>query len=100
MKIFPLACAEQLENIGLLVKNRRLERKIRQKDIADAVGISTQTLGKIETGAPSVEMRAYMVVLWHLGLLGDVFPIIAPPALATYAPEHRVRLKKTAKDDF
>ncbi|MCY1407859.1 transcriptional regulator, y4mF family [compost metagenome] len=100
MKIFPLACAEQLENMGVLVKNRRLERKIRQKDIADAVGISTQTLSKIETGVPSVEMRAYMVVLWHLGLLGDVFPLIAPPVLATFAPEHRVRLKKTSRDDF
>ncbi|MNY33114.1 helix-turn-helix protein [compost metagenome] len=100
MNVFPLACAEQLENIGTLVKNRRLERKIRQKDIAEAVGISTQTLSKIETGTPSVEMRAYMIVLWHLGLLGDVFPLIPPPALASYAPEHRVRLKKPNRDDF
>ncbi|NBA97164.1 helix-turn-helix domain-containing protein [Pseudomonas sp. R5(2019)] len=100
MHIFPIACAEQLENIGLLVKTRRLERKIRQQDIATAVGISAQTVGKIEAGTPTVEIRAYMVVLWHLGLLGDVFPLVAPPSRASYANEHRVRLKKASKGDF
>ncbi|WP_349568660.1 helix-turn-helix domain-containing protein [Azotobacter salinestris] len=100
MAIFPLACADKLESIGLLVKARRLERKIRQKDLAALTGLSTTTLGKIEAGIPTVEMRGYMTVLWHLGLLDEVFQELRVTTPAPYATEHRVRLRKLAEDDF
>jgi len=93
-------CAAKLTNIGLLVKTRRLEQKIRQKDLAARTGLSTTTLGKIESGAPNVEMRSYMIALWHLGLLEDVFRDITVPVPAPYANEHRVRLKQFSKEDF
>lgn len=100
MSVFPLACADRLQSIGLLVKARRLERKIRQKDLAVSTGLSTATLGKIEAGTPTVEMRGYMTVLWHLGLLDEVFQERRIPSLAPHATEHRVRLKKVSEDDF
>ncbi|MGE7994173.1 helix-turn-helix domain-containing protein [Pseudomonas sp. NPDC089554] len=100
MSVFPLACAERLKIMGLLIKNRRLERKIRQIDLARQTGLSTSTLGKIEAGAPSVEMRCYMTVLWHLGLLDEAFQNIPVPSLASYATEHRVRLKRFSEEDF
>lgn len=100
MTVFPLVCAEKLINTGLLIKSRRLARKIRQKDLALQVGLSTTTLSKIEAGAPTVEMRGYMAVLWHLGLLDDVFTNITVPPPATYANEHRVRLKHFSEEDF
>ncbi|MDF0729131.1 helix-turn-helix transcriptional regulator [Pseudomonas entomophila] len=100
MTVFPLACADRLINIGLLIKTRRLERKIRQKDLAKQTGLSTTTLGKIEAGAPSVEMRGYMVALWHLGLLDEAFHALPVPSPASYATEHRVRLKRFSEDDF
>lgn len=100
MIIFPLVCAEKLLKMGLLIKTRRLERKIRQKDLAAQIGLSTTTLGKIEAGIPTVEIRGYMAVLWHLGLLDDVFRDLAVPSPAPYVTEHRVRLKHFSEDDF
>jgi len=40
-------------------------------------------------------MRGYLSVLWHLGLLDEVFPVSSPGS-----DEHRVRLRKMAEDDF
>lgn len=100
MIIFPLECAARLQNMGLLIKQRRLERKIRQKDLAAQTGLSTTTLGKIEAGTPTVEMRGYMIVLWHLGLLDDAFTNPELPPIARHATEHRVRVKRISEDDF
>ncbi|MDZ3995854.1 helix-turn-helix domain-containing protein [Pseudomonas sp. Teo4] len=100
MLVFPLMCADRLMKIGLLIKTRRLERKIRQKDLAAQTGLSTTTLGKIEAGSPCVEMRNYMTALWHLGLLDEVFKDITVPSPAPYATEHRVRLKQISDEDF
>jgi transcriptional regulator with XRE-family HTH domain len=101
MDLFPLACADKLLLIGLLIKSRRLERKIRQKDLAGMTGLSKATLGKIEAGTPTVEMRGYMIVLWHLGLLDEVFrEVPQASALAPHATEHRVRLRKVSEADF
>ena len=86
--------------MGLLIKQRRLERKIRQKDLALQTGLSTTTLGKIEAGTPTVEMRGYMIALWHLGLLDDAFANPELPPIARHATEHRVRVKRISEDDF
>ncbi|MDH1630429.1 helix-turn-helix domain-containing protein [Pseudomonas mosselii] len=100
MNIFPLACADRLMKIGLLAKTRRLERKIRQKDLATQTGLSITTLAKIEAGTPTVEMRSYMIALWHLGLLDEVFQDVPMTSPASFATEHRVRLKKVSEDNF
>lgn len=100
MSIFPLACSDRLLKIGLLAKARRLERKIRQKDLAAQSGLSVTTIAKIEAGTPTVEMRSYMIALWHLGLLDEVFQDIPMSSPASFATEHRVRLKHVTQDDF
>ncbi len=100
MNVFPLACADRLMKIGLLARTRRLERKIRQKDLAAQSGLSITTLAKIEAGAPTVEMRNYMIALWHLGLLDEVFQDVPMSSPASFATEHRVRLKKMSEDNF
>lgn len=101
MGAFPLACTDKLLSIGLLIKTRRLQRKIRQKDLSALTGLSTSTLGKIEAGTPSVEMRAYMTVLWQLGLLDEVFQEKPrAPSFSLPFTEHRVRLRKISEDDF
>ncbi|MFW0756109.1 helix-turn-helix domain-containing protein [Pseudomonas sp. H11T01] len=86
--------------IGLLAKKRRQERGLRQKDLAKLVGVSAGTIGKIEAGDPVVELRTFMLVLWHLGLLSEIFnetPISkAPPEL----PSQRVRIKRMTEENF
>lgn len=100
MQVFPLACADKLMKLGLLAKNRRLERKIRQKDLSAQSGVSVTTIAKIEAGTPTVEMRSYMLVLWYLGLLDEVFQDVPMTSPASFATEHRVRLKQVTEDDF
>ncbi|TVT83212.1 helix-turn-helix transcriptional regulator [Pseudomonas sp. H3(2019)] len=97
---FPLDCAESLIKIGLLAKRRRQERGLRQKDLAKLVGVAAGTLGKIEAGDPVVELRTFMLVLWHLGLLSEVFN---DEPISKKAPElksQRVRIKRVTEESF
>lgn len=100
ISFFPLDCSESLIKIGLMAKKRRQERGLRQKDLAKLVGVSAGTLGKIEAGDPVVELRTFMLVLWHLGLLSEIFndmPINkTPPEL----PSQRVRIKRVTEGNF
>ncbi|POA22383.1 transcriptional regulator [Pseudomonas sp. FW300-N1A1] len=104
-EFFPIECADRLHAIGLLVKNRRLQNRQRQKDLALSVSISERTLRKIEAGDASVELRSFMLVLWHLGLTFDVFQTLDAHELASRTPAHdvrpaqRVRLPRS-KGDF
>ncbi len=73
---------------------------MRQKDLAKQVGVATGTLGKIEAGEAIVELRTFMLVLWHLGLLSEVFN----DALLNNFPEkpskQRVRVKRVTEASF
>jgi DNA-binding XRE family transcriptional regulator len=103
---FPLECTDNLYRIGLLVKSRRLQARLRQKDLALALSISEQTVRKIEGGDPVVEVRSFMMVLWHLGLTQEVFRsldgIESSSQLQANDPRapHRVRLAKPQSEDF
>lgn len=70
---FPIACADRLSKIGLLVKARRLALGIRQSDLKVALGVSAHTLRKIENGSELVDLRSFMLVLWKLGITETVF---------------------------
>ncbi|AWY41803.1 XRE family transcriptional regulator [Pseudomonas putida] len=101
---FPLECADSLYSIGLLVKQRRLQHKQRQKDLAASLSMSERTVRKIEAGDPSVELRSFMLVLWQLGLVQEVFQNLqAKPITVLNAFDssnaRRVRLPK-AREDF
>ncbi|MGV8862858.1 MAG: transcriptional regulator [Pseudomonas sp.] len=102
---FPLECADNLYRIGLLVKSRRLQSRLRQKDLALSLSISEQTVRKIEGGDPLVELRSFMMVLWQLGLTQEVFRsldgIESSSQLQANDPHtpHRVRLAKPRRAD-
>ena len=70
---FPVACADRLSRIGLLVKARRLSQGLRQADLTQAIGVSPHTLRKIESGSERVDLRSFMLVLWRLGLTEVAF---------------------------
>lgn len=101
---FPLECADSLDAIGLMVRQRRLQHKQRQKDLAMSLSMSERTLRKIEAGDPSVELRSFMLVLWQLGLIQEVFQKFQNPSTSLLETSEsssakRVRLPK-AKGDF
>jgi transcriptional regulator with XRE-family HTH domain len=105
-RFFPLECAESLYRIGLMVKSKRLQSKLRQKDLALSLSISEQTVRKIEGGDPIVELRSFMLVLWHLGLTQAVFQnltdVESSSQLQANDPHgsQRVRLIKPKSDEF
>jgi transcriptional regulator with XRE-family HTH domain len=110
---FPVACADSLARIGLLVKARRLSLGLRQADLTSAVGISAHTLRKIENGSERVDLRSFMLVLWRLGLNDQVFApmenIEKTSEITRYGRDEdakdsiatrRVRLAKPKPEDF
>lgn len=53
-------------DLGALVRERRLERGLRQEELARAVGVSRQWIVGLEQG----KFRAFEIVLRTLGALG------------------------------
>lgn len=114
MKDFlPVDCADTLSKIGLLVKARRLALGLRQSDFKPSLGVSEHTVRKVEAGVASVDLRAFMLVLWRLGITETVFSslenIEGSSEITRYSPEgnphevlpaKRVRLSKPKAEDF
>jgi hypothetical protein len=61
--------------------------------------VSAGTLGKIEAGDPVVELRTFMLVLWHLGLLSEIFNDLSI-SKASELPSQRVRIKRVTEENF
>ncbi len=62
---------ETLKNLGLRLKNARLELNDPQKEFAFRIGVSIPTLYKMEHGRPSVSMGIWVKALSMLGRLKD-----------------------------
>lgn len=96
---FPIECSQTLQRIGLRIKQKRLETRMRQSDLADRIGVSAPTIGKLEAGERGVELGTFMMALWQLGLLHELIgEVEAPPKRTTEV--RRVRLRKVKKEDF
>ncbi|WP_028633984.1 helix-turn-helix domain-containing protein [Pseudomonas parafulva] len=113
LDFFPVACADTLGKIGLLVKARRLALGLRQADIKAAIGVSAHTLRKIESGSEQVDLRSFMLVLWRLGISDVVFTSLEGLEQASQVTRftesvegaqslasRRVRLAKPKAEDF
>lgn len=97
---FPLECAEVIESIALIIKERRLGSRVRQSDLAESVGVSVSTIRKIEAGERGVELGTMLHVLWQLGALKDVIAVDRTQLQKTELTSRRVRLPSYDKDDF
>jgi len=56
------------EELGRLVRALRKAERIRQDDVAGAVGVSDVYLGRLENGAPGARLDKAMRVLKQLGV--------------------------------
>lgn len=90
---------ETLKNLGLRLKNARLERNDPQKEFAFRIGVSIPTLYKMEQGHPSVSMGAWVKALSMLGRLEDMDLLIEPKEslLARYEALEKIRNRQRAK---
>lgn len=73
-------------DLARLVKNARVQRNLTQQDVADAVGITRQSLARLERGNGGTSFDTVLVILDHLGIRLDATTDrrpVAPAAVAT-----------------
>ena len=58
-------------NIGNQIKNLRLEKKVRQEEVAEYLGVSTQAVSKWETGASSPDISLLPNIATYFGVSID-----------------------------
>ncbi|WP_435747256.1 helix-turn-helix transcriptional regulator [Microbacterium sp. PMB16] len=55
-------------DLSRLVKNARVQRNLTQQDVADAVGITRQSLARLERGNGGTSFDTVLLILDHLGI--------------------------------
>ncbi|MEV8267354.1 helix-turn-helix transcriptional regulator [Microbacterium sp. NPDC076911] len=55
-------------DLARLVKNARVQRNLTQQDVADAVGITRQSLARLERGNGGTSFDTVLLILDHLGI--------------------------------
>lgn len=78
---------EVLEELGARVKKTRLERNIRQKDLADNSGVSLTTIQRLEAGKP-INTLHFISILREFDML-ETLDVLFPE----YVPSP-IQLKK------
>lgn len=71
----------QIKALGSRLRIARLRRDMSQAMLAERVGVSRQTLGKLEAGDPSISLAITLRVLAALGLSEDIDRLAAADAL-------------------
>ena len=73
-------------DLGLLIRERRRQLKLRQQDLAEQVGVSRQWLIEVEAGKSSAEIGLVLRTLNVLGLRLDLGEA-PPPISQDWAPD-------------
>lgn len=71
----------QIIALGARLRSARLRRKMTQPMLAERVGVSVPTIGKLEEGDPSTSMATMLRVLSVLGLADDIDLLAAQDTL-------------------
>lgn len=71
----------QIKALGNRLRSARLRRSLSQAMLAERVGVSRQTLSKLESGDPSISLATTLRVLTSLGLNQDLDQLAAADAL-------------------
>lgn len=99
----PPAVREALRDLGGVISAARRERGFTQKELADRVGVSRDTLARIEAGAAGVAIGAVLTSAWVLGLpilaFSDFAAARATSSVAEYLSLLERRLPKRVRDD-
>jgi transcriptional regulator with XRE-family HTH domain len=71
----------QVVALGKRLRAARLRRRMTQPMLAERVGISVPTLGKLEAGDPSTSLATMLRVLMVLGMAADIDLLAAQDTL-------------------
>lgn len=96
----PLEISRVTRDWGTAIRIARHQQRLTLKELAHRVQVSQQTLMRMESGDPTVQVGSYLCALWTLGLL----PAAAPPLPEAMRSEagigQRVRVTESKDDDF
>ena len=62
----------ELESIGRNIRHYRLKKKLRQEDLAEKAGLSTNYVGALERGEKVPSLETFIVLLNALGVSADM----------------------------
>ena len=83
------------ESIGKNIRKCRLEKKLRQEDLAERAGLSTNYIGMIERGEKIPALETFITILNVLSVSADV--ILANVLVTGYAVKDSLLAEKLAK---
>ncbi len=102
----PAKVVAAAKRLGTNIRTARKRRRIRQEDLATQVGITVQTLRRVESGSLGTGLGAYIGTLWALGLEGQLAHLADPAtdlegqALDAVHRGERVRPSGALSNDF
>lgn len=62
----------QIETIGRNIRKYRLQKKMRQEDLAELTGLSVNYIGMIERGEKIPAMESFIAIVNALGVSADM----------------------------
>lgn len=81
----------QIEALGQRLRAARMRRSMTQEIMAERVGVSIPTIGKLENGDPSTSLATMLRALTVLGLSGDIDLIAAHDSLGRELQDSALR---------
>lgn len=83
------------ESIGKNIRKYRLEKKLRQEDLAERAGLSTNYIGMVERGEKIPALETFVTILNVLKVSADV--ILADVLVTGYTVKDSLLAEKMAK---
>src|SRR6266852_3756338 len=105
-RAIPIEATERIKELGYRVRLARTRRGMSIAEIAAKAGINRNTLNALELGKPGVALRAYVTVLWALGLDKTLDAVAHPDAdshgktLEASRRPTRVRKSQKPKNEY
>lgn len=93
------AAEEASRHLGALVRQARLARRWTIEELAERARIGTATLKRIEKGAPSATLGAWLSAFERLGLL-PLLTALEDPASEALLNETRTKRARRARADL
>lgn len=87
-------------HLGALVRQARLARRWKQRDLAERARVSEATVKRIEAGQVAVSLGAWLSVFEYTGLLPLVGRLRDPVSAAVLAATGRQRARHVVRDDL
>lgn len=88
-RLVPTLVQERLLTWGRCIQAQRLQQRVTTADLCQRMGVSENTLRRLEKGDPGAGAGIYLAALWALSMMDELAPPV-PPALLT-SPRQRVK---------